>query len=114
MHGQGEHSTVTSTNEDSPAGVATTGFTAEQVQRILSVIETPTSIHGELSGKEIWLLDSGASYYMTNMLSLLCEVEDIRPIHVALPNGSEILAVKRGTVYLGSNLRLNNVLFFPD
>jgi len=101
------------TIEDTKTSVATTDFTAEQVQRILSLIETPKSVHEKLSGKEIWLLDSGASCHMTNVFCLLCEVVDIRPVHVTLPNGSEILAVKKGTVHLDSNLRLNNVLFVP-
>lgn len=50
---------------------------------------------------------------MAHMLSLLSNVEDIQPIHVALPNGSEIMAFKRGTINLDSKLRLNNVLYVP-
>ena len=58
-------------------------------------------------------LYSGASCHMTNILSLMHDVENIEPIHVKLPNGFETLAIKTGTIYLNSKLRLNNVLFFP-
>jgi len=67
--------------------VATTGFTAEQEQRISSLIETPKSIHKKLSGKEVWLLDSGASCHMTNMISLMYDIVNMRPIYVELLNG---------------------------
>ena len=54
----GEYSTAGSSKDDS-ATMAATEFTAKQIQRILSLIETPQSTHEKLSGKEIWLLDSG-------------------------------------------------------
>ena len=50
---------------------------------------------------------------MTHMLSVLSNVEDIRPIHVALSNVYEIMAFKRGTINPDSKLRLNNVLYVP-
>ena len=99
--------------EEQQSGIATAGFTAEQVQRNLSLIETPKSSHEKLSGKSIWLLDSGTSCHMTCELSLLRDVQDMDAVLVELPNGSETLAIKKGMVHLSSNLILNNVLFVP-
>ena len=41
------------------------------------------------------------------------DIENIKPIHVELLNGSSTLAIKRGIVSFDSRLRLNNVLFVP-
>ena len=46
------------------------GFTSEQVQRLLSLIEALKPIHDKLSVKKEWLFDSGASYYMIE--NLIC------------------------------------------
>jgi len=51
---------------------------------------------------------------MTNVLSLLNEVQEIKAIPVALPNGAETLAIKKRVVYLDSKSSLNNFLFVPD
>ena len=93
--------------------MTTTSFTAQQVPRILSLIETPNSAHEKLSGKEVWLLASGASCHMTNMISLLHDVENISPIRVELPNGSKTLAIKREIASVDSKLTLHNVVFVP-
>ncbi|KAJ8437566.1 hypothetical protein Cgig2_017919 [Carnegiea gigantea] len=45
----GEQSIATSFPKDSPVGIATTGLIAKQIQRTLSLIETPKSVHKKLS-----------------------------------------------------------------
>ena len=81
------------------------------MQKLLSLIETPKSGHEKLSGKDIWLFDLGASCHMTSALHLLKGVQEIEAIPVALPNGHETLAIKKGTVHLSSKIILSNVLF---
>jgi len=112
-HSVPEHDGPHASAEPSQSSFTVNGFTAEQVQRILSLIETPKSTHDKLSGQEIWLLDSGASCHMTNMLSMITDVEEINPICVELPNGTNTLAIKKGKVHLDSRLRLKDVLFVP-
>ena len=63
--------------------------------------------------REYWLLDSGASCHMTNVISLVHDIENIKPIHMVLPKGSRTLTIKRGNASIDSRLKLNNVLFIP-
>jgi len=65
------------------------GFTPEQVQRRLSLIETPKSGYEKLLGKDIWLLDFGTSCHMTGSLASLCDGYNLKPIPVELLNRSE-------------------------
>jgi len=58
-------SNVTGIGNDQVAQTTVPGFTAEQVQRILSLIEIPKDGHKKLSGKGEWLFDTGASCHMT-------------------------------------------------
>ena len=53
----------TGTNEVSQ--IAVPGFTADHVQRILSLINTPNDGNKKLIGKGEWLLDKGALCHMT-------------------------------------------------
>jgi len=85
---------------------------AEQVQRLLSLIETPKSSHKH-SGKDIWLLDSGATCHLTGNLNYLHNIHETLPVHVELPNGTPTLATKKGLVYLNSKIVLSDVLYVP-
>ena len=60
-----------SSSDDRREGVraALSKITDEQVQKLLSLIETPKENNERLSGKCDWLLDSGASYHMTGTVS---------------------------------------------
>jgi len=42
---------------------------------------------------------------MTNIISLLHDIENIEPIPVELPNGSSTLAIKRGKVLIVDELK---------
>ena len=75
----------------------------------MSLIETPKSTPEKLSGKENWLLDSGASCHMTGSLSMIHDIHDVEPMPVELPNGSVTMATKEGSISLNSKLRLNQV-----
>ena len=85
---------VSSTNEAFPTSIVT-NFTPEQVQHILSLIETPKSGHKNLSSKESWLPDSRASCHMMGPLSMLCDIHVVEPIPIELPHGSVTMATKR-------------------
>ena len=50
---------------------------------------------------------------MTSSLDFLHNVCVLESILVELPNGSVIMATKRGTVCLSQNLKLNHVLYVP-
>jgi len=50
---------------------------------------------------------------MMSLLDSLCDVCDLESIPVELPNGSVIMATKRGTVCLSPNVKLNHVLYVP-
>jgi len=86
-------------------------ITHEQVQKLLSLIETPKDNNEHLSGKCDWLSDSGVSYHMTGDLRLLLNVYNIATIPVGLPNKKIVFASKRGMVRLSPKLILNDVLF---
>jgi len=51
---------------------------------------------------------------MNGDLDLLKEVQSVMPIGVALPNGKENIADKRGSVNLSEKVKLNNVLYAPN
>ena len=69
----------------------------------MSVIETLKSRCEKLSDKKAWLLDSGASYHMTEDITLLCNISNIC---VGLPNGVETMAIKCGMVKLSPKIIL--------
>lgn len=61
-----------------------------------------TSDH--LTGKSdisSWIIDTGASRHMTSHLNFLCNLVDIAPSPITLPNGDVAMAVKTGDVVLG-------------
>ena len=90
------------------------GLTAEQVHRLMSLIETPKPGYEKLSGMNNWILDSGASYHMTGNLAQLSNVEHTRPIPIRLPNGGYSMTIKHGSVQFSPKLTLHDVLFVPN
>ena len=63
------------------------GLSVEQLQNLLTLIETPKAGSDKLSSTSEWLLDSGASFHMTRELSKLAQTYDDHPIIVNMPNG---------------------------
>jgi len=56
---------------DEKSQATLTVFTAEQIQKLLSLIEMSKSGYEKLSGNEKWILDSGASRHRTGNLKAL-------------------------------------------
>jgi len=50
---------------------AFSGFTNDQVQRLLSLIEPSKSACDKLTGTSHWIIDSGASRHMTGNMQLI-------------------------------------------
>ena len=92
------------------------GFTTEQVQRLMSLLETPTSGIEKLSGnpKPPWLIDSGASTHMTREVGLLFNIEKIDPVIIDLPNGQKTIVDKQGTIMLDKNFSLDKTHLVPS
>ena len=89
------------------------GFTAKQVQRILSLIDDQKVGYEKLAGNIEWLYDTGASCHMTGVFEVLKNVKKINTIIMVLPDGSKAKANKVGCVQLGPNIFLKEVLFVP-
>ena len=88
------------------------GIYQEQVQRILSLIETPKFSFEMLLGKRRWLLDSGASYHTIGNIRLLFNMSNLPPIPIKLPTGVEVMDLKHG-MPLSSKVILGDVVFVP-
>ncbi|KAJ8620304.1 hypothetical protein MRB53_028833 [Persea americana] len=88
---------ATQTPADAPSSASSSvptvgipGLTADQVQRLLALIESSPEndkMSGKISHDVSWLIDSGASHHMTGNISLLSNVRDILPSPVGLPDG---------------------------
>lgn len=97
-----------------PSLVVIPNLTNKQVQRLLSLIETPKDGYEKLLRKTSWMFDSGASWHMTGDLTMLQEIHGAQPISIGLPNGTYTLASKQGTMRLRGKMKLSNVLFVPS
>jgi len=92
------------------------GFTPEQVQRILSLIDNQNTGNEKLQGRFEWLYrlyDTGASCHMTGHFEISKNVKKIDPITVGLLDGNEATANKIGNVRLGPKMVLQGVPFVP-
>ena len=116
-------SRVDNTSVEAVSGVAEhntnptlSGFTTEQVQRLMSLLEAPASGTEKLSGnpKPPWLIDSGASTHMTGEVGSLFNIEKIDPVIIDLPNGQRTITDKQGTIVLDKNLSLDKTLLVPS
>ena len=115
---------ATQTPADAPSSASSSvptvgipGLTADQVQRLLALIESSPEndkMSGKISHDVSWLIDSGASHHMTGNISLLSNVRDILPSPVGLPDGEKTSAVKEGSCVIQSGLTLHHVLFVPN
>ena len=89
------------------------GFTVEQLNIILSLIDDKKDGNEKLVGKVEWLYDTEASCHMIGFFELLKNVKDIEPIIMGLLDGNNTIAGKAGYVKLGPNVLLKRVLFVP-
>ena len=79
--------TKTSQGSGERAQVPIPGLTSEQVEWLLSLIDTPKLGYKRLSGKALWMLDIGASAHMVGDVNLVSNLQRVSPIAIGLPNG---------------------------
>ncbi|KAK3000960.1 hypothetical protein RJ639_021325 [Escallonia herrerae] len=95
------------------------GLTPEQMQRLITFLESSLSGTDSLVGKSLppthtWLIDSGASHHMTGNLNFFSSIWDIPPSPVGLPDGLQTNAIKAGSVSLADDITLRHVLYVPN
>ena len=86
----------------------------EQVEWVLSLINTPKPGYERLLGKNLWMLDSGASAHMVCDVNLVSNLQRISPTAIRLPSGDCTVAREVGSVTLGDGIKLDNVLCVPN
>lgn len=69
--------------------------------------------HDRMEGIE-WIIDTGASYHITENLSVSVNVRSVAACSIRLPNECSTSAIIEGDVYLTDTLVLRRVLFVPD
>jgi len=70
----------------------------EQVQRLMSLIDTSKNGSDKLTGKSLWMLESAAPTHMTGDANLLSKTENMWPVLIELPNSAQIVTTNQGTV----------------
>jgi len=90
------------------------GLSPKQIQKLLSLIETPKPRIEKLSGNIAWMFDSRASCHMTGGPKMMHETKKISSISVALPNGTHTIANDEGSMTLGQRIQLHKVLYVPS
>ena len=69
----------------------------------------------KMIGKNLpWIIDTGAANHMTGTLGALCDLKEIAPCPIGLPNGKDTIAIKEGTIILTEDLHLEIVLYIPE
>ncbi|KAA8545399.1 hypothetical protein F0562_020183 [Nyssa sinensis] len=116
--GNGQQTGVTKGGGESIQGL---GFTPDQVQQILALIEQSPSGQEKLTGNTSdlftegrWLIDTGASHHVTGYMKLLIDIHEKSSVTIGLPNGAQIIATKHRKARVGENIILQNVLFVPS
>uniref|UniRef100_A0A3Q7I4E3 Integrase catalytic domain-containing protein n=1 Tax=Solanum lycopersicum TaxID=4081 RepID=A0A3Q7I4E3_SOLLC len=99
------------------------GLSAEQMTRLLNMLDTPTqsanntgTIHA-LSPD--WLIDSGASHHMTGNFSSLYDIISVPECFIGLPDGTRVVANSCGsdrvlTTEIGRGTARNGVYVFQS
>ncbi|KAK3036929.1 hypothetical protein RJ639_030894 [Escallonia herrerae] len=95
------------------------GLTPEQMQHLITFLESSPSGTDSLVGKSLppthtWLIDSGASHHMTGNLNFFSSIWNIPPSPVGLPDGLQTNAIKVGSVSLADGITLRHVLYVPN
>ncbi|MCH94998.1 retrovirus-related pol polyprotein from transposon TNT 1-94, partial [Trifolium medium] len=107
-------------------------FTQEMYQGILEALQqsklgsqpkanavttSPFALHSpsHQNGKHssLWILDTGATDHITFDLSSLTTYQNIVPVPVSLPNGSQVLASISGSVVISPSITIHHVLYIP-
>ena len=90
------------------------GLSTKQWQTLVEILNNQKANANErMTGKETWIIDTGASNHMTGNLKLLQELKNVQGCPVGLPDGQKVVATKEGTTTLEGGLKINNVLYVP-
>jgi len=89
------------------------GLTQDQIQKLLSLIDSPKAGFENSEGTMSWMLDSGASCHMASDVSVMDTIEKTAPVIIGLPNGTYTVAKEKGSVALGGGMKLEKVLCVP-
>ena len=111
--GMGHESSLSSTTNTKPDQLKNHGLTQDQIQKLLSLIDTPKAGFEKSEGIVSWMLDSGASCHMASDVSVMEKIKKIAAVAIGLPNGTYTVASEKGLVALRGGLKLNNVLCVP-
>lgn len=80
--------------------------------------QVPVSIRALSSTVSKWIVDSGASYHMTNVREYFTDLRPIKPFFIGIANGTHYPATGVGRVHIQlsnkSILTLYDVLYVPD
>ncbi|KAK3000390.1 hypothetical protein RJ639_022345 [Escallonia herrerae] len=95
------------------------GLTPEQMQRLITFLESSPLRTVSLVGKSLptthtWLIDSGASHHMTGNLNFISSIWDISPSPIGLSDGLQTNAIKASSVSLADGITLRHVLYVPN
>ncbi|XP_074321433.1 uncharacterized protein LOC141657940 [Silene latifolia] len=78
-------------------------------------ISIPVQSKARITHSSSWIVDTGASEHITFQYPLLHNVKTlVKPIYVALPDGTLKQVFKTGQVYFTGSIMLQNVLYIPD
>lgn len=115
----GVHVLASSSSTVKAADKASLPLTDSQWSTLFSLLQNThngTTSNENLSGKYrfTWMLDTGASFHMTGDRKLLHNISSIDSSSITLLDGLITTANTSGSVNLGSNLCLNNVLLVPN
>lgn len=94
------------------------GISKEQWTTLVKLLEdqkpTPAPrLNGKMDSLN-WVLDTGATNYMTCSSEFLTDLKYILPCSIVLPNGKKMISKKKGTVSFDPDFSLKNVLLVPD
>ena len=109
-------------------------FTQEMYQGILEALQqskfgsqptvnavttAPFAMHSPAASSQLgkpsnlWILDTGATDHITFDLSFFTTYQNIIPVSVSLPNGSQVLASISGSVVISPSITIHQVLYIP-
>ncbi|PKI66163.1 hypothetical protein CRG98_013416 [Punica granatum] len=101
---------------------STLPFSEGQIQRLLSLIGPDEEGENKIDNRfdfvscnETWIIDIGASKHMTCCSRFLFNPSSLRgDSTVLIPNEKSVQATHAGSVHLGGNFTLSNVLLVPE
>ncbi|KAK3036779.1 hypothetical protein RJ639_029744 [Escallonia herrerae] len=108
----GEGPFVSAANAVDTESSGTPGLSTEQWQTLLAMLKSQKLNASEkmIDKHNLWIIDTGASNHMTGNAENLRDVWEISSCHVTLPDGNNAVAIKEGSVVLGGDLILKDVL----